>query len=69
MVARVRNRILQAALGLVEKQVSPPGVDEPEIYRVRSGGAILPKDQDWLEGIAPLLPAYTEHPDLDISRG
>jgi hypothetical protein len=69
MVARVRNRLQQAVLGLVEKQITPPGVDEPEVYRVRSGGAILAKDQDWLEGIAPLLPAYTEHPDLDISRG
>ena len=69
MVARVRNRLAQAALGLVEKQITPPGVDEPEVYRVRSGGAILPKDQDWLEGIGPLLPAYTEHPDLDISIG
>jgi hypothetical protein len=69
MVARVRNRLQQAALGLVEKQITPPGVDEPEVYRVRSGGAILPRDQDWLEGIAPLLPAYTDHPDLDISRG
>jgi phthalate 4,5-dioxygenase len=69
MVARVRNRLQQAALGLVEKQITPPGVDDPEVYRVRSGGAILPKDQDWLEGIGPLLPAYTEHPDLDVSRG
>ena len=69
MVARVRNRLAQAALGVVEKQITPPGVDEPEVYRVRSGGVILPVDQDWLEGIAPLLPSYAAHPELDISLG
>ena len=67
MVIRVRMRLLEAALALKEKGILPPGVDDPEIYQVRSGGAFLPEDQDWLEGIKDLLPAYVVHPELDPS--
>jgi phage FluMu protein gp41 len=65
MVIRVRMRLLEAALAFRDKGVIPPGVENPEIYQVRSGGAFLPEGQDWLEGIADLLPAYVEHPELD----
>jgi phthalate 4,5-dioxygenase len=65
MVIRVRMRLLEAALAFREKGIVPPGVENPEIYQVRSGGAFLPEGQDWLEGIADLLPANVEHPDLD----
>jgi phthalate 4,5-dioxygenase len=65
MVIRVRMRLLEAALAFRDKGILPPGVENPEIYQVRSGGAFLPEGQDWLEGIADLLPANVEHPDLD----
>jgi hypothetical protein len=66
MVIRVRMRLLEAALAFRDKGIVPPGVDNPEIYQVRSGGAFLPEDQDWLEGTKDLLPAYLEHPELDV---
>jgi phenylpropionate dioxygenase-like ring-hydroxylating dioxygenase large terminal subunit len=65
MVIRVRRRLMDAARALVERGVTPPGVDNPEVYRVRSGGAFLSKDADWLEATAELRKAFVEHPELD----
>jgi phenylpropionate dioxygenase-like ring-hydroxylating dioxygenase large terminal subunit len=65
MVIRVRQRLLDAARGLADRKTTPPGVEHPEAYRVRSGGVVLPEDLDWLEGIRELLPAYREHPELE----
>src|SRR5579859_232740 len=48
MVIRVRRRLMDAARALAERGLTPPGVDRPEIYRVRSGGAFLPEGVDWL---------------------
>ncbi|MBX5467996.1 MAG: Rieske 2Fe-2S domain-containing protein [Firmicutes bacterium] len=49
MVIRVRRRLLGAVRHLVEEGTTPPGVDEPWVYRTRSGGVILPEDADWLQ--------------------
>jgi len=65
MVIRVRRRLMEAARAHAERGVTPPGVDNPEVYRVRSGGAILPKDANWLEATAELRKAFVAHPELD----
>jgi phthalate 4,5-dioxygenase len=65
MIIRVRNRLIEAAVALTEHKVTPPGVDSPEVYRVRSGGVFLPEGADWLEGIKDLVPAFVDHPELD----
>ena len=49
MIIRTRRRLIQAAKALEEKGVLPPGVDQPEVYRVRSGECVLPKGQNWWE--------------------
>ena len=49
MVIRTRRRAIGAARALRDAGVVPPGVDHPEVYRCRSGGAILPRGADWLE--------------------
>ena len=49
MIIKTRQRLLNAVKALQDQGVPPPGVDEPEVYRVRSGGIILPKDADWIE--------------------
>jgi phthalate 4,5-dioxygenase len=67
MIIRVRHRLLEASRALADKKTVPPGVDDPEVYRVRSGGVILPEDMDWMEGIKDLLPAFVKHPELDPS--
>jgi phenylpropionate dioxygenase-like ring-hydroxylating dioxygenase large terminal subunit len=65
MVIRVRRRLLEAARAFAERGITPPGVDNPEVYGVRSGGAILPKDANWLEATAELRKAFVDHPELD----
>jgi phenylpropionate dioxygenase-like ring-hydroxylating dioxygenase large terminal subunit len=47
MVIRTRRRLLNAAKALRDRGVVPPGVDEPQLYRVRSGGILLPRELDW----------------------
>jgi hypothetical protein len=43
----------------------PPGVDDPSVYRVRSGGVFLSPDADWVEATRELRQAFVEHPELD----
>jgi hypothetical protein len=65
MVIRVRRRLMEAARALAERGLTPPGVDTPEVYRVRSGGVFLPQGADWLAATAELRKAFVEHPELD----
>jgi phenylpropionate dioxygenase-like ring-hydroxylating dioxygenase large terminal subunit len=65
MVIRVRRKLIQAVQAHMSHGVTPPGVDDPEVYRVRSGGVFLPPDADWVEATRELRRAFVEHPDLD----
>ena len=49
MIIRTRRRVINAAKALRESNVSPPGVDNPEVYHTRSGSVILPRSVSWLE--------------------
>jgi hypothetical protein len=51
MVIRTRLRIINAATALRDHGILPPGVDNPQVYRTRSGGIVLPRDADWLQAI------------------
>jgi phenylpropionate dioxygenase-like ring-hydroxylating dioxygenase large terminal subunit len=65
MVIRSRRRAIEVAKALRDNGTVPPGVDEPEVYRYRSGGTFLPKDADWVEGTRELSRAFVEHtPEL-----
>jgi phthalate 4,5-dioxygenase oxygenase subunit len=64
MIIRTRQRLIKAAAALREDGIAPPGVDDPEVYRVRSGSAFLPKDANWLEATSELRKAFVEHPDI-----
>jgi phthalate 4,5-dioxygenase len=64
MIARTRMRLIRAIRALRDSGTTPPGVDQPSVYRVRSGGTLLPRDADWLEATSSWRVAYTEHPDL-----
>ena len=61
MVIKTRRRLLNAAKALRDHGVTPPGVDNPSAYCVRSGGTILPRDADWLEATAELRKAFAAH--------
>jgi len=65
MVIRVRRRLIAAARALAEGGTVPPGVDQPGVYRQRSGGVILDEDADWVEATKHLRQAYMTHPELD----
>ena len=65
MVIRVRRRLIAAVQAHMRHGVTPPGVDDPGAYRVRSGGVFLPPDADWVEATRELRQAFVEHPELD----
>ncbi len=65
MVIRVRRRLIAAVQAHMNHGVTPPGVDDPEAYRVRSGGVFLPPEADWIEATRELRQAFVEHPQLD----
>jgi hypothetical protein len=69
MIIRTRKRMLDAAQALAARGTTPPGVDEPEVYRVRSGGVVLPVEADWIESTKGLVAAFVDHPELDPSVG
>ncbi len=66
MVIRVRRRLLAAAKALRENGVVPPGVDEPGMYRQRSGWALVPEDKEFWEELRPLREAF-QREDLKVS--
>jgi phthalate 4,5-dioxygenase oxygenase subunit len=64
MIIQVRRRLLRAVRALQEAGTAPPGVDAPELYRVRSASAIFRRDiswadafRDWHHAEAGLTPA------------
>jgi nitrite reductase/ring-hydroxylating ferredoxin subunit len=64
MVIRTRKRLIDAAKELRDTGKVPPGVDDPSVYAVRSGGVVLPRDADWIEATRELRRAWVEHPGL-----
>jgi nitrite reductase/ring-hydroxylating ferredoxin subunit len=68
MVIRTRRRVINAARALRDNATTPPGVDDPAVYRYRSGGVILPRDTDWLEATKGLRRAFAEAPPEQIVR-
>ena len=63
MVIKSRRRAINAARSLQEG-VPAPGVDNPELYAVRTGDVILKRDVDWLEGTEDLRKGFADHPEL-----
>lgn len=53
MVIRTRRRLIAAAKALRDQGTTPPAVDDPRAYRLRSGGVLL-RSADWLEATAEL---------------
>jgi phthalate 4,5-dioxygenase len=58
MVIRTRRRAINAAKALRDAGAVPPGVDDPAVYRARSGGVILPRSASWLEATKELRQAF-----------
>jgi len=54
MVIRTRRRLIEAARALADHKITPPGVDDPDVYWTRACSTILPADADWLEATKEL---------------
>jgi len=59
LIIRARRRLMAAARALSEQGITPPGVDQPEVYRQRSGGVVLPRDVDWWQSTAELRQRFS----------
>jgi phthalate 4,5-dioxygenase len=67
-IVRTRLRLLREARAFAETGTAPPGVEQPELYHVRSGEMLLEKGIDWIEATRELRKAFVEHPDLDWTK-
>jgi phenylpropionate dioxygenase-like ring-hydroxylating dioxygenase large terminal subunit len=67
MIIRTRRRLIKAAEAFRDQGVVPPGVNDPEIYRVRSGWTVLPNGVDWLEATKDLRTAFVEFTEEQIA--
>jgi phenylpropionate dioxygenase-like ring-hydroxylating dioxygenase large terminal subunit len=64
LIIRTRRRVIAASKALRDHGIMPPGVDEPQIYRQRSGGVILPRNVDWWEGTKDLRQAFVDRSEM-----
>jgi phthalate 4,5-dioxygenase len=64
LIIRTRRCMLQAARALRDHGITPPGVDNPEIYALRSGGVILNKDVDWWDATRDLRRAFVDRTEM-----
>ena len=60
MIIRTRRCLLNAAKAFAETGVTPPGVEQPDLYLRRSATAVLPRETDWLEGTAEMRKPFRE---------
>jgi hypothetical protein len=68
-IIRVRRKLIAAAKALRDHGVVPPGVDNPELYTVRTCNTSLPSDVDWEEALDDWLHARTsEFPTASTVR-
>jgi hypothetical protein len=62
MLIQVRRRLIDAARALRESGVTPPCVDDPSLYGVRSASLVLGRDADWQAETRSLLKAFSGLP-------
>jgi len=61
-IIQVRRKLINAARALRDQGITPPGVDEPDFYAVRSASVVLPRDANWIEATQETLKAFTGLP-------
>jgi hypothetical protein len=64
MIIRTRRRLIDAAKALRDQGILPPGAEDPSVYAVRSGGAVLPRGVNWVEATSELRKAFLSHAGL-----
>jgi phenylpropionate dioxygenase-like ring-hydroxylating dioxygenase large terminal subunit len=64
MIIQVRRRLINAAKALRDHGTIPPGVDDPDVYRVRTATVVLPTGENWIDRAHDYLRAFTDLPVL-----
>jgi len=61
-----RRWLLNATKALRDQGTEPPGAFQPEVFRVRSAGVLLPSGADWIEGLREYITAVpgVNHPSV-----
>jgi hypothetical protein len=68
-IIHVRRKLIAAARALREHGTVPPGVDNAEVYTVRTCNTSLPSDVDWEDALDDWLHARTgDFPTADTVR-
>jgi nitrite reductase/ring-hydroxylating ferredoxin subunit len=69
MIIRTRRRLIQACKAFNSQGVVPPGVDKPELYRMRGGGAIVPKGVNGIDATDDVRFARAETIEIPAGGG
>ena len=64
-IIQMRRCMLNAVKALRDRDETPPGVDDPDGYAVRSGTVYLPRDQSWWDASRELL-RVSDRPILSV---
>jgi hypothetical protein len=64
LIIRTRRKMIAAAKALREEGVVPPGVDNPEVYKQRSGEIVLPRSTDWWQAYQGIRERFLASPEL-----
>jgi hypothetical protein len=51
LIIRTRRKLIKVAKDFRDHGVLPPGVDNPELYHMRSGEFLLPRSVDWWDAL------------------
>ena len=51
LIIRTRRKLIKMAKDFRDHGVMPPGVDDPELYHMRSGEFLLPRSVDWWQAL------------------
>jgi hypothetical protein len=70
MIARTRRRLLAAARALRDRGVSPPGIENVEVFRDARGGYFVSDARsEWQDAYAKqMADAYRPHPKILRAR-
>ena len=61
VIIAMRRRLLAAARALRDQGITPPGVDQPDAYAVRSAIVNLPVELNWVEASREMVTARPRH--------
>jgi phenylpropionate dioxygenase-like ring-hydroxylating dioxygenase large terminal subunit len=66
-IIRTRKLLIDAAEALAKDGTIPPGVNNPEAYRIRTGEIFLPEGTDWVEATRELRKSPLAGPPIAVT--